>query len=40
MNMAKKEKTAEEIIHFYYSGVHIVPFDKQWLFNENLPATP
>lgn len=40
MNMAKKGKTAEEIIHFYYSGVHIVPFDKQWLFNENLPVTP
>ena len=40
MNMAKKGKMAEEIIHFYYSGVHIVPFDKQWLFNENLPVAP
>jgi len=40
MNMAKKGKSAEDIIHFYYSGVHIVPFDRQWLFKENLPATP
>ena len=40
MNMAKKGKLAEEIIHFYFSGVHIVPFDKQWLFKENSPTTP
>ena len=40
MNMAKKGKSAEDILHFYFSGVHILPFDKQWLFNENLPVTP
>jgi len=40
MNMARKGKSAEDILHFYFSGVHIVPFDKQWLFKENLPATP
>lgn len=40
MNMARKGKSADEIIHFYYTGVHIVPFDKQWLFKENLPVTP
>lgn len=40
MNMARKGKTAEEILHFYYSGVHVVPFNKQWLFKENLPTTP
>ncbi len=40
MNMARKGKSAEDILHFYFSGVHIVPFDKQWLFKESLPNTP
>lgn len=40
MNMARKGKLAHEIIHFYYSGVHIVPFDKQWLFKETIQTAP
>ena len=40
MNMAKKGKSAEEILHFYFSGVHIMPFDNQWLFKENIPVAP
>ena len=40
MNMAKKGKTADEIIHFYYSGVHIVPFDNQWIFKETMQTAP
>ena len=40
MNMAKKGKSAEDILHFYFSGVHIVPFDKQWLFKETMQTAP
>lgn len=40
MNMARKGKSAEDILHFYFSGVHIVPFDKQWLFKENVLTEP
>ncbi len=40
MNMAKKGKTAEEILHFYFSGVHIVPFDNQWIFKETMQTAP
>jgi|LauGreDrversion4_2_1035121.scaffolds.fasta_scaffold85784_2 stage II sporulation protein D len=32
MNMAKKGKTFEEILNFYYTNVHLVPYDMVWLF--------
>jgi stage II sporulation protein D len=35
MNMASKGKKAEEIINFYYTGVHIVPYDMLWFFSDN-----
>jgi stage II sporulation protein D len=40
MNMAKKGKLAEDILQFYFSNVQIVPFDKQWLFKENVTTAP
>jgi peptidoglycan hydrolase-like amidase len=30
--MAKKGKTFEEILNFYYTNVHLVPYDMVWLF--------
>lgn len=32
MSMAKRGKTVDEIIHFYYAGVHIVPSNNLWFF--------
>jgi stage II sporulation protein D len=34
MNMAKKGKSYEEILNFYYTNVHLVPYDMIWFFND------